>query len=86
MTIHYSDTFLKDYLTLPKPVRKKFKRQMATLSDRGVTYRSLGARKMTNTSTIWEARIDIHFRFTFQMQGEQVLMRRIGTHTIYKKP
>ena len=86
MTIHYADTFLKDYRTIPAAARKKFKKQMAILADYGVTYRGLGAKKMNNESTIWEARIDIHIRFTFQMNGELVLMRRIGTHAIYKNP
>jgi mRNA-degrading endonuclease RelE of RelBE toxin-antitoxin system len=86
MKVFYSETFLKEYKALPEPIRNKFKKQLGFLETRGVTYPGLNARKMANQEDIWEARIDYHYRFTFWMQADTVLFRRIGTHGIYRNP
>lgn len=78
--------FLKQYRKLPATIRKKFIRQIELLATKGVRNSGLSAKKMVNQDDIWEARIDIHYRFTFQIQGDTIVLRRIGTHEIYRKP
>ena len=65
----------------PSAIRKQtisaaqFKRQLA----------SLKARKMIGTDNVWEARIDYHYRITFQFEGDATICRVVGTHGIYRK-
>jgi len=40
---------------------------------------------MVNREEVWEARIDIQYRFTFQFNGEDIVLRSIGTHEIYRQ-
>lgn len=78
--------FLKQYQKLPLSTRKKFDRQIEMLATQGMRHTGLSARKMVGQDDIWEARIDLHYRFTFQLQGDVIVLRRIGTHEIYRKP
>lgn len=77
--------FLDDYRSLPPPLRKKVDQKLIRLlSDH--RYPGLAARKMVNQPAIWEARIDAHTRLTFQWEKDVVVLRRVGTHAIYRKP
>ena len=86
MTARFLTTFQRDFKELPAPIKKKFHRQLNTLLTHGVTYPGISVRKMTGRSGIWEARIDLHYRFTFQTFDDFVVLRRVGTHEIYRKP
>ena len=81
-----TQTFLKDFVKLPQNIQQKFDRQTRFLVAYGVRHPGLSAKKMRGEAAIWEARIDIHYRFTFQLQGQVIILRRIGTHEIYRKP
>lgn len=86
MTVKYLASFQQDFVHLPQPTQKKFQRQLHTLLRAGMTYPGLNVRKMGGHVGIWEARIDRHYRFTYQTLGDVILLRRIGTHAIYRKP
>ncbi len=47
---------------------------------------SLRIKKMEDPRQIWEASITKSYRFTFQIQRDTYLLRRIGTHDILKTP
>jgi hypothetical protein len=68
------------------PHQKKFQRQLKTVTTLGIRYPGLSVRKMSGQTEIWEARIDEHYRFTFQIVDEVMILRRVGTHEIYRKP
>ena len=40
---------------------------------------------MVNREEVWEARIDIQYRFTFQFNDKDIVLRSIGTHEIYRE-
>lgn len=87
MTFYLSSRYKKDFRHLPQTIQDKLTRQLKTLAEYGITHPGLSVRKMTSVSEeIWEARIDIHFRFTFEVNGGNVLLRRVGTHEIYRNP
>jgi mRNA-degrading endonuclease RelE of RelBE toxin-antitoxin system len=77
--------FLKQYLALSPPVRKKVDKKLLHLLQ-DIRHPGLSVRKMVNQDNIWEARIDEHTRVTFQWVDETVILRRVGTHEIYRKP
>ncbi len=85
MTIRRTDIFLRQYRYLPPYIQKKADRQLVRLlSD--LRHPGLYAKKMAGHDDIWEARIDIHHRFTFQIVGDIVILRRIGPHDILRTP
>ena len=85
MTIRFSNAFLRQYPKLPQSIRKKTDTQVKYLAQ-NLRHPGLHARKMTKAGDIWEARIDEHYRMTFQIEGDTILIRKVGTHEIYRNP
>ncbi len=85
MTIHFLKPFIKDYTKLPDDKQKKVDR-LLNLLKQDLYHPGLNARKMTGKEQIWEARVDVHYRMTFKIEGELLVMRRVGTHEIYRRP
>jgi len=63
---------------LPKQVQNKANRQFTALLT-NYRHPSLRTRK-TGGGNIYEARIDIHYRFSFQIVGEEIYILIIGPH------
>lgn len=40
---------------------------------------------MHGVRNLWEARVSLSYRFTYQMEGDRLVLRRIGTHDILKR-
>lgn len=85
MRFYREKSFKKDYQKLPQHIQKKLNKQLRNLAVHGVTHSGLNARKMEGYD-IWEARIDGQYRLTFVMRGEEIFLRRAGTHAVYRKP
>ena len=85
MTLRLTRPFSKQFVKLPQAVQQKFNRQVKTLA---VDFRhpSLHTKRIKGTPNIWEARIDYHHRFTFQVINDLLVLRRIGPHDILKQP
>ena len=81
----YSPSFNSAYRQLPTHIRHKVDRQIQTLVS-NFTHPGLRARKMIHMGGIWEARVDRHYRFTFERDGSVILLRTVGTHDIYQRP
>jgi len=80
-----TDSFRKHYAKLPPEIRKKVIRQITYLQQ-DIRHPGLYSKKMVGQGDIWEARIDIHYRLTFQIVGDVIVLRKVGTHEIYRKP
>lgn len=80
-----SQSFLRSYALLPPAVRTKVDRQVIYLSQ-NIRHPGVHARKMDGVGDIWEGRVDQHYRFTFEIDGDTVVFRRVGTHAILKNP
>ena len=65
---------------LPKAIQKKANRQFITLLT-NYRHPSLRTRKMGG-GNIFEARIDLHYRFSFQVEGEEIYILIIGPHDV----
>ena len=85
MTLTFSKPFVRQYRKLAPPIRTKVDRQLRNLSQ-NPRHPGLFARKMTGYSDVWEARIDEHYRVTFQIVDDVIVVRRVGTHEIYRHP
>ncbi len=76
--IRRSNSFKKSYQKLPSQIRKKFEKQLKFLVE-NPQHPSLRARKKSGEE-IYEARIDYHYRFTYQIGTGVLFMLSIGPH------
>ena len=89
MTVYTTASFAKQFAKLPPTIRKKADKKLLLLAEDS-EHPSLRAKKMQNTQAdVWEARIDYRYRITFQYQikdgKKNIILRSIGTHSIYRK-
>ncbi len=90
MNLRPAESFIGDYEQLPERLQKQTDKALAFLL-RNFRHPSLQVKKMENRydaqgREIWEARISQSHRFTFVIDGEDCILRRIGNHDILKKP
>ena len=68
------------YRKLPPGIRRKALRQIHRLS-KNQRHPSLQIKRVQGTSGIWEARVDIRYRMTFEFSGsDTIFLRVIGDH------
>lgn len=79
MKIRTSKIFDKDYQKMPFPVKKRAKKQFAFLLE-DWRHPSLGVKKVKSERGVWEARLTKSYRFTFEIRGKIIFLRRIGRH------
>ena len=83
VTFAYTTQFSKQFKQLPSHLQTKLRRQLTYLAQ-DMRHPSLHAKKMAGKSDIWEARVDYHYRFTFQIRSGIIVLRAVGTHQIYR--
>ena len=79
MRIKAYKRFLKAYQNLPDNVQRKIDKQIALLS-RDLKHPSLHTKKIKGKEGIWEERIDIHHRLTFEIIEDTIFLRVAGNH------
>jgi len=85
MKLFFSRSFIRDYRALPESIQKATDKQLGLfLND--WRHPSLNVKKMHDPRNIWEGRITKGYRFTFQIQEDICILRRLGTHDILRKP
>lgn len=85
MKIFTTKPFEEDYAALPQKI-KSIADGKLRLFIRNARHPSLRIKKMADPRNIWEGRITRSYRFTFQIEGDTYILRRIGTHDILKTP
>lgn len=84
MRLRRTEHFKHSYKKLPKFVQKKAER-ILTLLAADLRHPSIRAKKIQGAGDIWEGRIDKFHRFTFKINGDEIILRSIGPHDITKK-
>jgi mRNA-degrading endonuclease RelE of RelBE toxin-antitoxin system len=78
-----SERFKRAFQSLPKEVQKKAVRALRLMAE-DVFYPSVVVKKVKGYPSIWEARVDIKYRLTFQYEdkdGENIcILRNIDDH------
>ena len=77
--------FKKLYKNLSDQIKKKTNRKLELLAE-DYLHPNLSTKKMVNQPDVWEARIDSHYRMTFTVTSQGIILRAVGTHRIYKNP
>ena len=76
----FIDRFVRQLKKMPRVVEEKFYKQLTYLLT-DIRHPSLRAKKFDETQGIWQARVDDHFRFYFQIDGDTYVIVNILPHT-----
>jgi mRNA-degrading endonuclease RelE of RelBE toxin-antitoxin system len=79
-----TDRFKKLCRRLPAAIQTKVKRQLRALAE-DVSHPSLHTKRIKGRQNVWEARVDIHHRMTFHIDGDRVILRAVGPHDVLKR-
>ncbi|MBU0699883.1 hypothetical protein KKE26_01075 [bacterium] len=85
MNVRYTRLFLKQYGKLPDRIQEEFDEKLGLLLG-DLHYPSLRTKKIKSHANIWEASVTMDYRFTFKIEEEVLILRKIGTHNILQNP
>jgi mRNA-degrading endonuclease RelE of RelBE toxin-antitoxin system len=85
MKLLFTRTFVKNYRKLPKRIQSATDKQLEYLLSEP-EQPSLHIKKMKDPREIWEGRVTESYRFTFQIQQDIYVLRKVGSHDILKNP
>ena len=71
--------FHRSYQSLPGDIQRKVDKQVALLAD-NLRHPSLQVKRIKGTRGLWEARIDRHYRLSFEMIEDTIYLRVAGHH------
>ena len=84
LTFSRTEAFARDFKSLPKAIQDRVEKALVLLG-RDPRHPSLRTRKMHGPGDIWEASVSMSYRITFQWIGNQLILRRVGSHDILRK-
>lgn len=85
MKLHPTKTFAKNFRKLPEEIKKATHKQLKLLLS-NPQHPFLNIKKMQDPRNIWEARVSESYRFTFQIEDDTYILRKVGTHDILRMP
>jgi len=85
MRLLFTKNFVRDYRRLSQEIQAAVDKQLEFLLA-NPQHPSLNVKKMNDPRQIWEGRIMGGYRFTFQIEDDLYIMRKVGTHDILRKP
>ena len=87
MKIVFTKPFVEDYRSLPHNIQLQVDKSLFLLSE-NPKHPSLKIKKVQGvTGKIFEGRVSRDYRFTFQIEKDIYLLRRVGPHNrALKKP
>jgi mRNA-degrading endonuclease RelE of RelBE toxin-antitoxin system len=81
----FTPRFDRLFRRLPERVRAETYEKLA-LFQQDPAHPSLRVKRIKGADLLWEMRITRNYRLTFEVQGERVILRRIGTHDTLRSP
>ena len=85
MELRFTRSFEEDYRRLPLKLQRLIDKKLLLFIS-NPRYPSLQVKKMEGFDDIWEARVSLGYRFTFQRFDQIWLIRRVGPHDVLKNP
>jgi mRNA-degrading endonuclease RelE of RelBE toxin-antitoxin system len=83
--LRWTQNFKEEYKALSVDMKRRVKKQLELLRQ-NPRHPSLNIKKMDDPRGIWEGRITRSYRFTFHVEKDTYILRRVGTHDILKNP
>jgi mRNA-degrading endonuclease RelE of RelBE toxin-antitoxin system len=81
MKTYFTKTFVRDYRKLTREMQEAVDKQLELLLS-NARHPSLNVKKMNDPRDIWEGRVTASYRFTFHMESDTYVLRRVGTQDI----
>jgi len=85
MQILRAERFRKDFRRLPVDVQERLGRALEQFVA-NPRHPALRVKKMEGARDIWELRVSDNYRVTFEYCEGGVILRRVGTHDILRRP
>lgn len=85
MKIEATKTFIKLYKDLPTEIQILTKKALGFL-EKNIHHPSLGNKKMSGHNDIYEIRVNINYRITYNKINDLIILRKIGTHNLLRNP
>ncbi len=79
----FTKSFKKQYKRLPKEIQDAFDKKLQLFLE-DMSHPSLRVKRIQGTKDRWEGSITMKYRFTFQISGDTVIFRAIGSHRIIR--
>ena len=79
MRIIRTTPFREDFKKLPENIKRKAEQSLRFLVT-DVHHPSLRVKKIKSAEGIWEVSITRQYRITFEIKGDAVVLRRVGSH------
>jgi mRNA-degrading endonuclease RelE of RelBE toxin-antitoxin system len=79
MALIITNRFKKAYQQLPQEIQNKVKKALRLL-DEDPRYPSLRFKPIQGTDKIYEGRIDRKYRFSFEFDGDDKILRNVDNH------
>lgn len=84
MELVFTEKFEKDYKKLSPVIQKQTDKKLEFFAEKPF-HNSFRIKKMQGRQEIYEASINMQFRFLFQINGSIFILLRIGKHDILEK-
>jgi len=79
----FTKSFKKQYKRLPNDIKEAFNKKLQLFLE-DMSHPSLRVKRILGTKDRWEGSITMKYRFTFQITGDTVIFRAIGSHRIIR--
>ena len=77
--------FDRSFKRLPKRIQSDVLEKVERFFD-DPTHPSLRVKCIRGIERIWEMSITMNYRLTFELDEQRVLLRRVGTHDVLRRP
>ncbi len=74
-----TERFKRAYQHLTAQEQERLKKAL-TLMAENLRHPSLQVKKIKGTARVWEARVSLSCRMTFEFDGETIILRNVGEH------
>ena len=85
MKIVTTERFDREFRRLGEQLRHRAEEQLERLAE-NPSHPSLRLKRMAGQAGLWELRVTQSYRITFEWSGQDVTLRRIGTHKVLDQP
>jgi len=79
MPIIFSERFVRAYDRLPEEIQKKVKKALQLLDD-DPRHPSLQVHPIRGYRNLYEARVDLKYRISFEFDGENKILRNVDNY------
>ena len=84
MRLRATERFVSDYRALPADIRERTDRKLRYLAA-DLRHPSVRVKRVPSRQGIYEGSINMDYRFLFSVEGDAIILLRIGRHDIIDK-